>query len=108
MHIEMTESKTFRTLFRIYSLFKSELLSANIKITLHKALISSVMTDSCTVWEPEADTYLIKLQRMQNEVLRTIGKFPRCTPVRDFHTAFNLPYVYYYMTTSCRQQREVI
>jgi hypothetical protein len=43
-HIEMTETKAFRTFIRIYSLFKRERLSANIKLTLYKALIRSVMT----------------------------------------------------------------
>jgi hypothetical protein len=51
---------------------------------------------------------LSKLQGLQNKVLRTIGNFPRCTPIRDLHTAFNLPYVYDYITKLCRQQAEVI
>jgi hypothetical protein len=33
---------------------------------------------------------------------------PRCTPARDLHTAFILPYVYDYITKLCRQQAEVI
>jgi hypothetical protein len=45
---------------------------------------------------------------MQNKVLRKIGNFPRCTPVRRLHTAFNLPYVYHYITKLCRKQAEVI
>jgi hypothetical protein len=48
------------------------------------------------------------LQRLQNNVLPTIRNFPRCTPIRDFHTAFNLPYVYDYITKLCRKQAEVI
>jgi hypothetical protein len=50
------------------------------------------------------------LQRLQNKILRTIGNIPRYTPVRDVHTAFNLPYVYnyIYLTKLCRQQSEVI
>jgi hypothetical protein len=44
LHIEMTDAKAFRTFIRIYSLLKSECLSANIKLNLHKALIRSVMT----------------------------------------------------------------
>jgi hypothetical protein len=43
-HIEMIEAKAFRTFIRISSLFKSERLSANIELTLHKVLIRSVMT----------------------------------------------------------------
>jgi hypothetical protein len=50
----------------------------------------------------------MKLQRLQNKVLRSSGKFPRLTPFRKFHTAFNIPYVYEYITGLSRQQAEVI
>jgi hypothetical protein len=49
-----------------------------------------------------------KIAASTKQVLRTIGNFPRCTPVRDLHTAFNLPYVYDYITKLCRRQAEVI
>jgi hypothetical protein len=62
------------------------------------------MTYACPAWELAEDTYLLKLQRMENKVLRTTGYFPRCTPVRDLHTAFNLLYVYDYTTKLCRRQ----
>jgi hypothetical protein len=103
----MIEAKAFRTLIRVYSVFKSERLSANTKLTLHKVMIRSVMTNACPAWEFAAHTHLMKLQRLQNKVLRTIGSFSRCTPVRDMHTAFNLPYVYDYITKLFRQQAEV-
>jgi hypothetical protein len=32
----------------------------------------------------------------------------RCTSVRDMHVALQIPYVYDYITKSCRQQAEVI
>jgi hypothetical protein len=51
LHIQMIEAKAFRTIIRIYSLFKSERFSANIKLTVHKALIRSVMTYACPTWE---------------------------------------------------------
>jgi hypothetical protein len=46
---------------------------------------------------------------MKNKVLRTTGNFPKCTPVRDLHTAFSFPYVHDYtrITKLCRQQAEV-
>jgi hypothetical protein len=50
----------------------------------------------------------LKLQRLQNRVLRSIGNFPRRTPVRELHKAFSIPYVYNYMTKLSRQQAEVI
>jgi hypothetical protein len=66
------------------------------------------MTHACPTWELAADAYPLELQRLQHKVLCTIGNFPRCTLVRDLHTAFNLPYVYVYITKLFRQQAEVI
>jgi hypothetical protein len=82
LHIDTIEAKAFRTFIRLYSLFKSERLSVNIKLTLHIALIRSVMTYACPAWEFAAETYLLKLQRLQNKVLHTIGNFSR----RKFRT----------------------
>jgi hypothetical protein len=91
LQIEM-KSKAFRTFIRIYPLLKNERLSANIKLTFHKALIGSVMIYNFHAWELVADTHLLKTQPLQNKVLPTIGKFPRCTPVHDLHTDLNLLY----------------
>jgi hypothetical protein len=66
------------------------------------------LTYACRAWDFAADTHLLKLQRLQNRVLRTIGKFPRRTPVRELHKAFSIPYVYDYVTKLSRQQAEVI
>jgi hypothetical protein len=51
---------------------------------------------------------ILKLQRLQNKFLCTIGKFPRRSLVRDLHMAFKLPHIYDYITKLCRQQAEVI
>jgi hypothetical protein len=48
------------------------------------------------------------MQRLQNKHPRTIGNFPRRTSVCDMHKAFHIPYVYDYITKSCRHQAEVI
>jgi hypothetical protein len=61
----MIEPKAFGTFIKIYSLLKSERFSANIKVTLHKALIRPVITYACPAWELVADTHLLKLQRLQ-------------------------------------------
>jgi hypothetical protein len=50
----------------------------------------------------------MKLQCLQNKVLRTIGNYPRHTPVRDLHLAFQIQYIHDYITKLCRQQAEVI
>jgi hypothetical protein len=77
LHIEMIEAKAFRTFIRIYSLFKSERLSINIKLTIRKALIRSNMTYACPAWEFAADNHLLKLQRQQNKVLLHHWKFSK-------------------------------
>jgi hypothetical protein len=51
----MIKAKAFRAFIRVYSLFRTERLSATIKLTIHKALISSVMTYACSAWEFAAD-----------------------------------------------------
>jgi hypothetical protein len=63
---------------------------------------------ACPAWEFAADTHLLKSQRLQNRVLRTIGNFPWRTPVRELHKDFSIPYVYDYNTKLSRQQAEVI
>jgi hypothetical protein len=66
------------------------------------------VTYACATWEFAADTHLLKLQILQNKVLLTTGKFPNCTPVREFHVAFQVPCIYDYTTKLCRQQAKVI
>jgi hypothetical protein len=106
LHIQMIEAKAFRTFIRLYSIFKSERLSANIKLTLHKALIRSIVTYACPAWQFTAECHLLKLQRLQNKVLRTIGNFPRRTSVRDMHKALHIPYVYDYITKNASNNQK--
>jgi hypothetical protein len=82
LHIKTIEAKAFRAFIRTYYLFKSERLTANIKLTLHNALIRSIRTYGCPAWEFAADTHLLQLQLLQNKVLRTTDNFLRRTPVR--------------------------
>jgi hypothetical protein len=49
----------------------------------------------------------MKLQRLRNKVLGTIGNFARWINVRELHTACNIPYIYYYITQLCRRPAEV-
>jgi hypothetical protein len=44
-------------------------------------------------WEFVADTRVMKLQCLQNKVLHTFGNYPRHTPVRDLHMAFQILFV---------------
>jgi hypothetical protein len=66
------------------------------------------MSYACPAWEFAAETHLLKLQRLQKRLLRTIGKFSGRTSVPDLHLVFKIPYVYHYITKVCREQAEVI
>jgi hypothetical protein len=44
LHIEVTEANAFRIFIRMYSLFKSERFSANIKVNFHRTLKKSAIT----------------------------------------------------------------
>jgi hypothetical protein len=79
-------------------------VSRNVTLTL----IRSVMTSVCPTWEYEADAHLLKLQRLQNRVLRAAGNLDRWAPARELHEALQIPYVYNYTTKYCRTQAEVI
>jgi hypothetical protein len=60
LHLETIEAKAFRTFLRVCSILKSDELKANIKLTLHKALIRSIMTYACPAREFAADAHLLK------------------------------------------------
>jgi hypothetical protein len=87
---------------------KSERLSIKSKMTLYKALVRPKMSYACPTWESAADTRFIELQHLQNKILRVIGGFLRCTPTPYMHMAFQIPYIYDFITKTCRKQAEVI
>jgi hypothetical protein len=66
------------------------------------------MIYACPAWKFTAYSHLLKLQRLQNRVLRTTGKLPRRTPTRTLHHAFQIPYIYDYITEIWRKQAEAI
>jgi hypothetical protein len=64
------------------------------------------MTSASSTWESAAITHLSKLQRLQNNSLRATGKFKNCAQVREWHVAFQVPFIYDYINKLCRQQAE--
>jgi hypothetical protein len=89
-------------------LYEKRTLKRRYKTNIYKALIRYILTYACPAWEFAADSYLLKLQRLQNKVLRTTGNLPRRTPTRDLHMAFKIPYLYDFVTKLCREQTIVI
>jgi hypothetical protein len=50
----------------------------------------------------------VKIAATAKQVHRTIGNFPRHIAVCKLHKAFNIPYIYNYITKLCRQQAEIL
>jgi hypothetical protein len=50
----------------------------------------------------------MKLQPLQNKVLRTTGKFPRIIQITDMHISFQIPYLFDYIIKLCGQQAQII
>jgi hypothetical protein len=60
------------------------------------------MTYAYPTWEYVADANLWKLKRLPNRVLTATGNLERCTPVRELHVIYEIPYMYDYITKLCR------
>jgi hypothetical protein len=97
-HIERTVAKALGMYVRTCSLFRTGLLNTNIKLTLCKALVRSVMIHAYSTCEYVVDDPLLKPQRLQNRIFCAIGNLDRCTPVHELHMAFKIPYVFDYIT----------
>jgi hypothetical protein len=67
-----------------------------------------MLTYACPGWEFAADSYLLKLKRLQNRVLQAIGNLPSHTPIRDFHRSFKITYLHDYVTQLCKEQESII
>jgi hypothetical protein len=80
----------------VLAYLKSVFVICRISTILPKRLIRSVMTYACRVWEFAGPA--------KKKFLRTIGNFPRRTPVRELHVTFKIPYIYDFITKLCRQQ----
>jgi hypothetical protein len=103
----MTETMAFRTLLRVYFLFKSKPLSTNIKLTLQKPLVWSITTYACPARKIVADIHLLKFQHLQNKGFCTASKFVRNTSICSVHAAFKILYIQDFITVFCRQLSEV-
>jgi hypothetical protein len=102
-HIDSIVTKTLRTFIRIYSLLKSERLSAKSKLTLYKTLMRSKMTYACLAWEFAADSSACKIESSAPLVAyQGAHRFALYIRHSRFST-FND-----YITKICRKQAQVI
>jgi hypothetical protein len=63
---EITVAKALSIYVSSYFLSGSGRLNTNIKLTIYKALIRSVMTHVAPLWDYAVNTHLLKLQLLQN------------------------------------------
>jgi hypothetical protein len=73
------EAKAFRKFMTVYSLLKSKRLRADIKLSLHKALVGSTVTYVRRDCEFVADTQIMESQSLQSEVLQITTFYPSST-----------------------------
>jgi len=104
----MIATKSLHIFLSIYPILKSECLSIGAKLIIYKVLIRSMLTPACLAWGFAVESYLLKLQWLQNRALCTTGNFPRHTPIHDLHRSFKVPYLYDYITHLCRKQVSII
>jgi hypothetical protein len=62
----------------------------------------------CLTRKYAPDAHLLKLQRLQNRVLRATGNLDRLTPVRELYVTIRITYVYGYIRKFSRTYPEVI
>jgi hypothetical protein len=60
-HIEKIAAKALGTYIRTYSILKIKHLNANMKLIVYRALIRTIKTYACSIWEFAPDTHLMKL-----------------------------------------------
>jgi hypothetical protein len=65
------------------------------------------MTYACPTWEAAADKHIMKQQLLQNKILWLIGGLSRRKSTHYIHLALQIPYVYDFITKTCRKQAEV-
>jgi hypothetical protein len=98
-------SKAFRIFVSLIVIQKQA--SANIKLSIHKILFSSIMTYAFPALEFAANTSQLKLHCLQNEAFRVVDNFLRYTDVRDLSLALNAPHFYDCITELVRQEEEI-
>jgi hypothetical protein len=72
-HKETNAAKAFRTFIRVYLTYKIEQLSTKIKLTLDKALSTSIMTSACCAWKFAADIPQVLVKILFRDLKGTMG-----------------------------------
>jgi hypothetical protein len=64
---------------------KSSSIDIHLALIVYKSLLRSTLTHALSAWGYAANTYINKLQKFQNQVLRMKTKLPGITPIKTLH-----------------------
>lgn len=93
-HIEHVVGKTQNAIKMLYPLInRKSKLSVENKILIFKAALRPIYTYACPIFADIAKTHLMKLQRIQNKILKMILNLPWYTPTQDIHQTNNIEMV---------------
>ena len=94
-HINTICDKAIGVMSNLFPIFNINFkLSKHNKLILYTAMIRSILTYACPVWNFTCDSNIKKLQIVQNKCLRIIGNYPRYTPCYIMHEQLNIEYIY--------------
>jgi hypothetical protein len=63
-YTEVIADNAFGVFTAVHYLFSNKRLINHMKLTLHKAFITPILSYACSAWEFSADTHLLKLLRL--------------------------------------------
>lgn len=85
-------AKTNKQYGAIYPLLnKNSKINLRTKTNIYKSLLRPVLTYGAPSWCTASKTHLIKIQRMQNKILKTIANTPRHALNRVLHNDLEIP-----------------
>lgn len=85
-HIDATVEKALKYIGILYSLINSKSkLNIYNKLTLYKTIFRSILLYACPIWGNCAQVHLLKIQRVQNKVLKIIHNLPSDYPTQHLH-----------------------
>jgi hypothetical protein len=89
-HIKVMENKAVQRFVSLYPIFKPRTLNRKIRTHLYKSLIRPILLYGAPAWGYAAKSSVVKLQVIQNKILRNIDDGDRYTSNKAIHIALDV------------------